>query len=64
MVKLLRDGPRRYCEFSKEWYHARFMNRLENGSYIHKRFDTRVHDQTKTQSKYKRGPNWQRGINN
>ena len=62
MVNLLRKGPMRWCEFSKQYYHSKFMNRLENGQYIHKRFDTRVHDQTKDQSKYKNGPDWQRGI--
>ncbi len=63
LVKLLKRGPKIYCEFSKEYYHADEMNKDGRGGYINKKFDTRVHVESVNQSKYRKGPGWQRGTN-
>lgn len=63
--KLIKRGVKRFCEFSKEYYHADEMNPDGDGGYINKKFDVNVHNEEINQSKFKKGLSggrWQRGV--
>jgi hypothetical protein len=62
-LKLIRRGPKVFCIITARWYHLLETNSDGFGNRILKKFDTRIHDQTVTQSKIKGGPTWVRGIN-
>ena len=62
MVGLISKGARVRCSYTGTYYAYSDTNADGKGGRIAKLHDTRVHDQTVTQTKYKEGPGWQRGL--
>lgn len=62
MVNLIARGPRVRCSRTGTYYDFVDTNPDSKGGRIAKAHDVFIHDQTTTQSKYKEGPGWQRGI--
>ena len=55
---VLRKGQKILCSHSKRYYQANEMVLDGKGGFIHRRFDTKLHDQNKQRSRYQSGPDW------
>lgn len=63
-TKLISKGKKVRCSRTGTYYHWNETNPDGKGGRIAKLHDVFIHDQTIEQSKYKKGPDWQRGIRN
>lgn len=61
--KLIKKGPMVLCSRTGTYYHLSETNPDGRGGRISKEHDVYIKDELEQQSKYKKGPNWQRGIN-
>ena len=61
-MNLIARGLRVRCSRMGTYFDFVDTNPDGRGGRIAKKFDTQIHDQTVTQSKYKEGPGWQRGL--
>lgn len=62
MVELIGRGAMVRCSRTNTYYPQTEMVPDDRGGFIAKKFDNTIHDQTIKQSKFKKGPGWQRGI--
>jgi len=62
MTRLIAKGPRVRCSRMATYFNLEDTNPDGKGGRIAKEFDFLVHDQSVTQSKHKKGKNWQRGV--
>ena len=60
--RLLDKGPIVLCSRLGTEFYFENTNPDDKGGRISKEYDDFIHDQTVEQSKFKKGPGWQRGI--
>lgn len=62
MCKLIQRGEMIRCSRMNTYFPRTEMVPDGHGGWIAKKFDNTIHDQTITQSTFKKGRGWQRGI--